>query len=58
LLTVAPRLALGSELALGLPERRASPLARAQPLGQLVAARPAVELVLAPIGRLGLAEDL
>jgi hypothetical protein len=45
-LIVAPRLTRGSELALGLPQRRAPPLTRAQLLGQLVAARLPVELVL------------
>ena len=50
--------ALLFEAALGLAQPRAPALAGAQLLGQLVAARVAVELVLGGIDRLGLFEDL
>ena len=55
-----PRLlrALLFELALGLAQPRPAALAGAQLLGQLVAARVAVELVLGRVDRLGLFEDL
>src|SRR5436190_20447993 len=52
------RRALGLERLLRLAQPRASIAARAQPLGQLVAARLAVELVLGRIDPSGLLEDL
>src|SRR5947208_2378166 len=52
------RRALGLERLLGLAQPRATVAARAQPLGQLVAARLAVELVLGRVDPGGLLEDL
>ena len=55
-----PRLlrALLFELALGFAQPRPPPFAGAQLLGQFVAARVAVELVLGRVDRLGFFEDL
>ena len=50
--------AVALELALCLAQGLAPALRRAQVLGQLVTARLAVELVLAPVGLGGLGEDL
>jgi hypothetical protein len=49
ILIVILRFTLASELALGLPQRRGPPLARAQLLGQLVATRLPVEPALRSI---------
>ena len=51
-------LALGIELALGLPQRRPPTLRRAQLLGQLIPARVAVQLVLALVSLVELVQQL
>jgi hypothetical protein len=52
------RRTLAFELFLCLTQRRAPPLARPKPLGQLIAARLTVELVLAAVRLGGLGQDL